>query len=119
MAVSLLKVAQYALFSDDLRLDLLVEAFLRENPVLSIVARPDTNDHRTLAVAASLIELFASRSNQEPPGWTKAIGPIQRPFFLQSDAMESPWLRELCVKEAPAPLRKRNLYATANFLLTA
>ncbi len=116
MATQLKKVAQYALFSDDIKLDLLVEDFLRSNPVLKNVPKPDTNDLRTLAVAAGLIELFALRSQQEPPTWTTEVGSINRPFFLQSDAMSSDWLRELCLKESPEPLRKRNLFASASFL---
>ena len=117
MATNLKKVAQYALFSDDVNLDLLVEDFLRFNPILANVLKPDTDNMRTLAVAASLIELFALRSNQNPPEWTKEIGPINRPFFIQSDAMTSEWLRDLCLIESPEPLKKRNIFATADFLL--
>lgn len=107
MTTSLKKVAQFALFMDGLKLDLLVEDFMRSNPVLSDVERPDTNDQRTLAMAASLIELFASRTNQNPPSWTTEIGAIDRPFFVQSDAMTSKWLRDLCMEESPEPLDQR------------
>lgn len=117
MATVLKKVAQYALYSDDIKLDLLVEDFLHSNPILADVQKPDTNDQRTLAVAAGLIELFALRTNQKPPAWTTEIGAINRPFFIQSDAMTSKWLRNLCLEESPEPLRKRNIFATANFLL--
>jgi hypothetical protein len=117
MTTTIKKVAQYALFSDDIKLDLLVEDFLRSNPILADVQKPDKTDSRTLAVCASLLELFALRSNQQPPTWTKEIGAIARPFFLQSDAMTSDWLRDLCISESPEPLRKRNLFATSNFLL--
>ena len=116
MPTSLKKVAQYALISDDISLDLLVEDFLRANPVLKDVTRPDTDNPRTLAVAAGLVELFALRTKQEPPKWTTEVGSINRPFFLQSDAVNSAWLQELCLKESPEPLKKRNLFASANFL---
>jgi hypothetical protein len=118
MAVTLIKVAQYALYNDNITLDLLVDGFLRSNTVLQSVPRPETDDLRTLAVAASLIELFAMRSNQAPPQWTAAIGAVSRPIFLNSDAIESTWMRDRCLKEAPAPLRKRNIYSTENFLAT-
>lgn len=117
MITVLKKVAQYSLYSDDIKLDLLVEDFLRSNPVLVEVQKPDTNDQRTLAVAASLIEIFAMRTNQNPPGWTNEIGVIDHPFFIQSDAITSKWFRDLCLEESPEPLRKRNIFATANFLL--
>ena len=116
MATNLKKVAQYALFSDDFKLGLLVEDFLRSNPILTNVSRPDTADERTLAVAASLIELFAIRLNQKPPKWTVEIGALEHEFFIQSDTETSHWLRELCLVESPEPLRRRNIFATKNFL---
>jgi len=116
MTTSLIKVAQYALFMDDLKL-VVVEDFLRSNPVLANVQKPDTFDPRTLAVAASLIELFALRSDQQPPEWTKEIGAMTRPFFIQGDMMTSGWLKEMYLTESPEPLRKRNIFASANYLL--
>jgi hypothetical protein len=88
------------------------------NPVLANVQKPDTDNLRTLAVAASLIELFAIRSHLEPPSWTPEIGAIDKPYLLQSDAITSKWFRERCLQESPEPLRKRNIFATGNFLLT-
>ena len=55
MATVLKKVAQYALYSDDIKLDLLVEDFLHTNPILADVQKPDTNDQRTLSVEEILI----------------------------------------------------------------
>lgn len=115
--VTIEKVAQYALFSDDINLTLLVEDFLLSNPILANVQKPDTDNQRVLAVAAGLLELFALRSHQEPPSWTSEIGPIDKPFFIRSSAVTSKYLRDLCLKESPEPLRKRNIYATSNFLL--
>jgi hypothetical protein len=116
MPISLKKVSQHALISNDGKLDLLVGDFLRSHPFLKDVAKHETNNSRTLAGAAGLIELFALRSKLEPPSWASDIGGIDRPFFLQSDAVNSGWLRELCLQESPEPLRKRNLFASANFL---
>ena len=114
--ISLIKVAQYALFSDDWHLDILVEAFLRANPVLKDVPLPDTTNQRTLAMAAALIELFALHHNQEPPAWSATIGEMPTPFFVWSDALTSPWMRQMCLDESPEPLKKRKIYAMANFL---
>ncbi|MCX6056119.1 MAG: hypothetical protein NTZ74_14630 [Chloroflexi bacterium] len=117
MATNIKKVAQYAQFSDDIKLDLLVEDFLRSNPILGSVQKPDTDDQRTLAVAASLLELFAIRFHKEAPTRTSEIGAIDVPYFIQSDAITSKWFRDLCLIESPEPLRKRNIYATGNYLL--
>jgi hypothetical protein len=114
--VTIEKVAQYALFSDDIKLSLLVEAFLAQNPNLASVPKPLTDNLRVLAVAAGLIELFALRAGQPAPEWTRAVGAIPTPFFLRSSAAKWPRLRQLCLDESPEPLRKRNLYATADFL---
>ena len=116
--VTIEKVAQYALFSDDIKLSLLVEEFLRNNPDLSHVSQPNTTDPRVLAVAAGLLELFAMRAGQRAPEWTQAVGPMPAPFFLRSSAMKWPYLRQRCLEEAPEPLKKRLLYATADFLQT-
>ena len=114
--VTIKQVAEAALFADDLNLRLLVQAFLSEQPELSLIARPDTHDLRVLATAASLVELFALRVGQPAPAWTQTVGPLPEPFFLTSDALWMKRLRQLCLAESPEPLKKRRLYATPNFL---
>ena len=78
--------------------------------------RPQTGDERVLAAAASLIELFAERSKQNPPSWTKKIGALKEPIYLVPSADKMKRLRELCENESPQPLRKRGFYAPPNFL---
>jgi hypothetical protein len=114
--VTIKKVAQYALFSDDRTLDILIESFLDENQVLKIVPMPDTQDQRTLSVAAGLIELLAVRSNQEPPDWSASIGEMPEPFYIRKNATKIEWLKQQCLLESPEPLKKRKIYATWNFL---
>lgn len=114
--VTIKDIAQAALFADDLRLRLLVQEYLRSTPVLRDVPRPDTNDQQVLATAAGLLEMFAQRSGQEPPDWTRSVGPSPEPIFLTSDALTMKRLRQLCLEESPEPLKKRQLYATPNFL---
>ena len=114
--VTIKQVAQAALFADDLNLRLLAQEFLRNAPVLRNIPRPNTRDRRVLAVAAGLIELFALRAGQKPPAWTKSVGAAPEPIFLASDAIKMKRLRQLCLDESPEPLKKRQLYATPNFL---
>ena len=116
--VTIKKVAQYALFSDDRSLDILIENFLRDHRVLKNVPRPDTVDQRTLVMAAALLELLASRTKQRPPKWTGDVGKMPEPFFLRASALKNEHLRKQCLAEAPEPLKKHGVYATADFLMT-
>ena len=115
--VTIKKIAQYAQYSDDRNLDILIESFLRENPILKNVPRPDTDDQRTLSVAAGLIELLAMRYNQEPPDWSASVGEMPEPFFIRKNASRDEWLKQLCLSESPEPLKKRMIFSTGDFLL--
>jgi hypothetical protein len=110
------EIAQAALAGDALRTRSLAQDFLRENPRLADVARPNVDDMTLLATSAALLELFASRAKQKPPTWTKQIGPAPKPIFLVKSTAEMKRLRDLCEKSSPVPLRKRKLYAPPNYL---
>lgn len=114
--VTLEEVARAALSREGLRLRSLTQDFLLENPSLGACPRPATGDARVLATAAALIELFALRTHQTAPGWTKDIGPLTEPFFLLESATRLKHLRALCEDQSPLPLRQRRLYAPPNFL---
>jgi len=115
--VTIKKIAQYALFSDDRSLDILIENFLRDNPVLKSIPRPEDTDQRTMIMAAALLDLLAARTRQQPPKWTKDEGEMSEPFFLRASALNNEQLRKQCLAEAPEPLKKHGVYATADFLL--
>ena len=91
---------------------------LRQFPNLALAPAPDTLDPRARAIAASLLELLAERRGQIAPEWTGREGQTE-PFFLVAAAETMPRLRLLCEQEAPPALRKRNLFAPANFLEVA
>jgi len=110
------RIARAAIEGDAIELRSLVQDFLRSNPRLADIPRPNVSDERTLTASAGLIELFALRTNQEPPAWTKEIGALDKPVFLVKGALKMRRLRELCQTESPLPLRKRNLYAPPNYL---
>lgn len=83
---------------------------------LAALPRPvDLNDLE-LCVAASLVELLADRSHQAVPEWVQTVGRADRPYFLVRSALRMPRLRRECELNSPEPLRKRNLYAPANYL---
>jgi hypothetical protein len=117
--VTIKKIAQYALFSDDRNLDILIEDFIKENPVIKNIPYPDTDNQRTLSVAAGLLELLAIRLGQEPPSWTATVGAMPEPFFIRKSATKNSRLREVCLAESPEPLKKRSIFSTANFLTSA
>jgi hypothetical protein len=110
------QLAEAALGGDSLLLRSLTQDLLRENPSLNEYPKPQTNDSRLLAAAASLVELFALRQGQTPPQWTNDVGSLPEPIYLLKAAASMKRLRELCETEAPEPLRKRGFYAPPNFL---
>ncbi len=72
-----------------------------------------------LAVAAGVVELFASRSLQAPPSWTATIGCAPDPLYLVRAAETMPRLRLSCEMEGPEPLRVRRIYAPPDFMTAA
>ncbi|EDN66362.1 hypothetical protein BGP_3672 [Beggiatoa sp. PS] len=114
--VKIEELAIAALNYDSLQLSALTQALFRDKHQLREHPKPETNDQRILSVSAGLLELFAQQWHQEPPTWTADIGPMPEPFFLLKYAKVMKSLRLLCENESPESLRKRELYATPNFL---
>ncbi len=112
------KLALAALERRSLDLREIVLNLLRQFPDLALASAPDTLDPRARAIAASLLELLAGRRGQIAPEWTGREGQTE-PFFLVAAAETMPRLKLLCEQEAPLALKKRNLYAPANFLEVA
>jgi hypothetical protein len=77
--------------------------------------KPNFSDPVQLAIAAGLLELFATRRGQAAPTWVKNFS-SPTPFFLVAAAERMPRLRQLCEMDAPVELRKRGLFAPPNFL---
>jgi len=114
--VTIESVAIAALAGEGLLLRSLVQDFLREQSDLSSSPKPQTDDVRVLATAAALIELFAARLQQQPPAWAQTVGALAEPIYLLKAASTMKRLRVLCETQAPAPLRRRRLYAPPNYL---
>jgi hypothetical protein len=114
--VALEELAEVALRRDGLSLRSLAQDFLRNHPNLSAVPRPLVENQRILGTAAALLELLAERAGQTAPDWTRAIGAVPEPIFLLKEAEQMKHLRARCETESPEPLKKRGLYAPAEFL---
>jgi len=114
--VTIEQLAEAALNGESLLLRSLTQDLLREHPSLSEYPKPQTNDARLLATAASLVELLALRLRHSPPPWTKDVGALPEPIYLLKAAANMKRLRELCETQSPEPLRKRGFYAPPNFL---
>lgn len=110
------QIAEAALNKESLLLRSLAQDLLRDNPELDQIPRPQTQDTRVLAAAASLLELLALRLNQKPPCWTKDVEAISEPIHLLKAAASMKRLRVLCETQSPEPLRRRGFYAPPNFL---
>jgi len=110
------QLAEAALGGDALELRALTQDWLIENPKISECTPPASEDDDVLATAAGLVELLALRAGQTPPPWTANIGAVRNPIFLVKAAMTMRRLRADCEAESPLPLRRRGLYAPANYL---
>lgn len=117
--IRLEQLAEAAINQDAFLLRSLTQDFVRDRPTLKNVPLPDVADSRVMAAAASLVELLAARSHQEPPAWTGTIGASPEPIYLVKAAASMKHLRELCEEQSPEPLRKRGFYAPPNFLESA
>ena len=114
--VQIEQIADAALKGEGVTARSLTQDFFRGDPHLADIPKPDINDVRLLVACASLLELFASRLEQEAPTWTNSVEPLPEPVFLVKAAATMKRLRELCEKESPEPLRKRGLLAPPNYL---
>lgn len=114
--VRLEQLAEAALGGDALGLRALAQDWLIENPLIGHATPPASNDTDVLATAAALVELLALRARQSPPPWTAQFGSVRHPIFLVRAARTMPRLRQACEAESPLPLRRRGLFAPADFL---
>ena len=110
------QLALAALSGDALGVRSLAQDWLRENPRLANAPRPASESPDVLALSAALVELFAERAGQPAPAWTRDIGGVAEPRFLVRAAMTMRRLRRACELESPPPLRRRNLFAPADYL---
>jgi hypothetical protein len=78
--------------------------------------RPSGLDEREMAVAAGITEMLAARAGTRAPDWTAAIGAPQEPVILDPGLEAMPRTLERTKREAPEALRKRNMYASPDFL---
>jgi hypothetical protein len=109
-------MARAALEGDALKLRSLVQDWLQTAPRLVDAVCPATGDAAVLAVSASLAELLAERTGQAAPTWTRGIGALPQAVFLVRAAATMPRLRRMCEAESPLPLKRRNLFAPADYL---
>ena len=83
----------------------------------STIEMPDLTEPIDLAIAASIVELVASRKRATPPAWTSQVAALPEPYVLVTVRLPEK-LERLC-RESPPELRHRNLVAPESFLLTA
>lgn len=101
---------------DSLLARTLVQVYYDLKLALTHIEKPVTEDSDILVTSAALIEMLSMRRGQNPPDWTKDVGPLVHSRFLLKAATSMQRLRRLCETEAPEPLRKRGLFAPPNFL---
>lgn len=114
--VTLEEIARTALAGDALATRSMVQDWLGSGLRLAEVGKPLTGDELVLAASAGLVEMLAERSGQVAPVWTKEVGGVAEARYLLKSAATMKRLRRMCEEESPMPLRRRNLFAPANYL---
>jgi len=76
---------------------------------------PDFPYVRARAVYASLVELLAWRNGDDPPTWTKDVGPAPAPVFLVRSAKHCPFFLRLTLM-TPACMTERNVFALPDYM---
>ncbi|MBL8878557.1 MAG: hypothetical protein JNG88_05500 [Phycisphaerales bacterium] len=117
--VQLEHIAQAALNGDALAVRSLAHQWLHETTEFQSVPKPQSDDHTLLAVAASMIELFAERRGAAPPDWARGIEALDAPLFLVRSAATMRNLKRLCEEESPEPMRRRRIFVPPNYLFAA
>ena len=111
------RIARAALDGDALAARGFLLEWMATGPQVADVPPPDAGTDATArALAAGLAELFAGRWDQPPPRWAATIGPAPAPTHLVRATARMPWFRARFEAEAPMPLRRRLLFAPANYL---
>jgi hypothetical protein len=108
-------IARTAIAYDALAVRDLIQDLLRDRPDWASIPRPVEVDENTLVVAAALLELLALRNGAEPAAWTRETGPAREPIHLVRAATTMPRTRAHVEAESPEPLRKRNVFAPAEY----
>ena len=110
------QIVNAALAQESLQLRGLIQQFLHTNPNFGELPMFATNNPIKFALAASIVELLAQQSGQEPPSWASRAPALVEPMFLLKSAVKMKRLRQLCIEESPLPLKKRVFYAPPNYL---
>jgi len=108
-------IARAALAYNALMVRALLQDLLRASPDWASIPKPAAVDENTLVVAAALLELLALRAGAEPAAWTRETGPAKEPIHLVRAALTMPRTRARVEAESPEPLRKRNVFAPAEY----
>ena len=91
----------------------------RASMIWTEIPRPVGLSPLEMAVAAGIVELFASRSDQTPPSWTATIGSAPDSLYLVRASETMPRLRLSCETDGPERLRVRRIYAPPDFMTAA
>jgi len=80
------------------------------------IAAPSGLSDIELAVAAAIVELFATRAGVTPPVWTTAVGAIPELLILDPGLEDMPRSFARAKNFGPESLLKRNIVALPDFL---
>ena len=84
-----------------------------------LLERPHGLTDSELAIAAGVVELFASRQHAPAPAWVFTVGASREPIVLDPGLEKMPRSFEQAKMTGPAPLLRRNLVALPDFLNVA
>jgi hypothetical protein len=78
--------------------------------------RPELEGPLAMALAAGVAEHLAAQLEQKAPTWTRDIGRLPEPFYVGRRLAQMTRSAAEARESGPEPLRRRNVYASPNFL---
>lgn len=115
--MKLVDLTRSVLNFDDLAARQWVKDALRSNYEGVDWSEPTSGGEKERVVAAALAELLCNRAHLAVPTWTSGVEPATEDLYLERSANEgNVRLRALLKRDAPEPLKRRNVFAPGSYL---
>jgi hypothetical protein len=114
--MNLSDLVRAAMSGDDLAARQWVKDARRLRVDIPNLPMPTDLNESELSTCAALVDLFSLRGGTPAPPWLAQVAPSKQPVYLDSDALRRPKLRRLLEEDSPEPLRRRNVFAAAQYL---
>ena len=112
------ELVRLIVLGDDLPARQLAAKVMAQPSHFSDILRPQFSGALERALSCALVEWFASQRGESPPRWALEDAEVlSEPYFLFGDPKRFPRFYRRCVSKSPPPFKRRNLIASADYML--